>query len=145
MKLKTLLLTLLLSTSLIGTTYADWKDGLDALDKGDFKVAISEFESSANRGDTKAQVLLGIMYGKGTGTPKDDKQALQWFQKAADQGSSSGQTILGLWYADGRGAILKDLSKAKYWIKKAYENPDASANEVKRAKSKWESYELWKY
>jgi TPR repeat protein len=26
-------------------------------------------------------------------------------------------------YANGKG-VLKDLSKAKYWIKKAYEGPD---------------------
>jgi len=41
--------------------------------------------------------------------------------------------------------VLKDLSKAKYWIKKAYENPDASADAIERAKKAWNILELWKY
>jgi len=41
--------------------------------------------------------------------------------------------------------VLKDLSKAKYWIKKAYENPDAGADAIERAKIVWNIYELWKY
>jgi TPR repeat protein len=32
-------------------------------------------------------------------------------------------------YANGEGA-LQDLSKAKYWIKKAYEGGNASTSEV---------------
>jgi TPR repeat protein len=48
-----------------------------------------------------------------------------WYQKAADQGYAEAQSILGVMYANGKG-VLKDLSKAKYWIKKAYEGGDLS-------------------
>jgi hypothetical protein len=41
--------------------------------------------------------------------------------------------------------MLKDLSKAKYWIKKAYENPDVSASTRELAEKGWNQLELWKY
>jgi len=47
-------------------------------------------------------------------------------------------------YADST-VVLKDLSKAKYWIKKAYENPDASASALELAEKAWNELELWKY
>ena len=47
-------------------------------------------------------------------------------------------------YTNGEG-VPKDLSKAKYWIKKAYENPDASASLLGLAEKGWNQLELWKY
>jgi TPR repeat protein len=47
-------------------------------------------------------------------------------------------------YANGEG-VLKDLSKAKYWIKKVYENPDANADTRELAEKGWNQLELWKY
>jgi TPR repeat protein len=43
-----------------------------------------------------------------------------------NQGYAEAQSILGVMYANGKG-VLKDLSKAKYWIKKAYEGGDSKA------------------
>jgi TPR repeat protein len=84
------------------------------------------------------------MYYKDEGVLKDDKQAIKWYRKAADQGYADAQLNLGDTYANGLG-VLKDLSKAKYWIKKAYENPKAIASTVKLAEDKWKVFELWKY
>ena len=47
-------------------------------------------------------------------------------------------------YADSE-LIEQNLSKAKYWIKKAYENPDASASTRESAENNWNKFELWKY
>jgi len=47
-------------------------------------------------------------------------------------------------YAYGEG-VLKDLSKAKYWIKKAYENPSANSKTKNLAEENWNELELWKY
>ena len=69
---------------------------------------------------------------------------MQWFLKAAEQGHASAQYNLGAMYAHGDG-ILKDLSKAKYWIKKAYENPDADVYTRELAEEGWNKLELWKY
>ena len=143
MKLKTLLLTLLLSTSLIGTTYADHLDGLDAYKKGgDYNTAFKEIQPLADQGDAIAQYNLGVMYDYGKGVLKDYQQAAKWYRKAADQGNALAQFSLGRMYAYGEG-VLKDLTKAKYWTKKAYENPDEP--EKGRARITWDKFELWKY
>ena len=65
MELKILLLTLLLSTGLIGTSYADLKDGRDAYNKGDYKTAIKEYKASANQGFANAQHNLALIYANG--------------------------------------------------------------------------------
>ena len=74
----------------------------------------------------------------------DYKTALKEWQSLADQGNASAQYNLGAMYADST-VVLKDLSKAKYWIKKAYENPDASASALELAEKAWNQLELWKY
>jgi hypothetical protein len=35
------------------------------------------------------------------------------------------------------------MTKAKYWIKRAYENPDASSITKDLAKYNWKEFELW--
>jgi len=62
----------------------------------------------------------------------------------AKQGDADAQLNLGVMYANGEG-VLKDLSKAKYWIKKAYENPGVSASTLGLAEKGWNQLELWKY
>jgi len=144
MKLKTLLLVLLLSTSFIGISYADYQDGLDAYGKGDYKTAIKEWKPLAKKGSATAQFNLSNMYSSGRGILRDDIKAEKWMRKAAEQGDAHSQFLLGWMYEDN-SFILRDLSEAKYWINKAYENPNADAMTVRLAKDNWESYELWKY
>ena len=43
------------------------------------------------------------------------------WRKSAEQNFSPAQNNLGVCYAEGIG-IAKDISKAKYWLKKAAEN-----------------------
>ena len=42
--MKILLLTLFLSFSSIGISYADFQNGMNAFDKGEYKVALKEFK-----------------------------------------------------------------------------------------------------
>ena len=144
MKIRALILTLLLSISLVGTTYADYTDGYNAFQRGDYQTAFREWRPLANQGDAAAQSNLGLMYEYGSGVLKDYKEAVKWYRKAAEQGYAKAQGNLGVLYANGDG-ILKDLSKAKYWIKKSYENPDAENSTVELAEENWNKLELWKY
>jgi len=142
-KLKTLLLTLSLLFFGINTpTLADYTDGYNAYQKGDYKTAVSEWKSLADQGEVDAQYNLGVMYENGEGVLQDYKQAVKWYRKAAEQDFASAQHNLGVMYIDGTG-ILKDLGKAKHWIKKAYEGDDAETNKL--AKENWDKFELWKY
>ena len=56
---------------------------------------------AADRGDSRAQSNLGLMYANGTGVARTAAQAAQWYRKAADQGEVSAQFSLGLMYANG--------------------------------------------
>ncbi len=58
-------------------------------------------------------------------------------KKQAARGNIAAQIELGEAYYYGEG-VLKDPSKAKYWIKKAYENGSSKARDI------WENLELWK-
>ena len=135
MKLKILLLTLFLSTSFIGVTYADYKAGVDAFGKGDYKIAFKEFLPLAEEGNSSAQYIIGRLYRLGQGVLKDYKEAAKWYKKAAEQDHSlisdyefrsemylinihKAQYYLGLMYENGKG-VLKDHEKAIKSYKKA--------------------------
>ena len=111
----------------------------------DDKEAVKWFRKAAEQGNVNAQYYLGLMYeDKDRVVLKDDKEAVKWFRKAAEQGHVNAQHTLGLKYVMGQG-VLKNLSEARYWIKKAYENLDADTSEVKSAKKIWNKFEMWKY
>ena len=96
--MKILLPTLFLSFSSIGISYADFQNGMNAFDKGEYKIALKEFKPLANRGDIDAQYILGVMYDDGKGVTKDNKQAIKWYRKAADQGDIDAQNNLDAIY-----------------------------------------------
>lgn len=85
-------------------------------DNGD----ISALQILAERGDAKAQILLGIAYSDGKGVAKDEREAVEWYRKAAEQGHANGQLLLGTAYSDGKG-VSKDEREAVKWWRKAAE------------------------
>ena len=141
MKLKKILISLLLSIGLIGTTclaYADFNDGWTAYSKEDYKTAFKEWRPLAEEGDAKSQTNLGILYFNGRGVLKDYKKAFAWLKKAAEQGEAEAQYILGEIYIEGKVAA-KSFKNAKHWLELAYENGFAGAKVL------WDEHELWKY
>ena len=141
MKLKKILISLLLSIGLIGSTgiaYADFNDGWTAYSKEDYKTAFKEWRPLAEEGDAKSQTNLGILYFNGRGVLKDYKKAFAWLKKAAEQGEAEAQYILGEIYIEGKVAA-KSFKNAKHWLELAYENGFAGAKVL------WDEHELWKY
>ena len=122
--MNTLLLTLTLLISF--NSYADYQDGLDAYEKGDYKTAFNEWQPLAEQGDSEAQYKLGYLYDFGEGVLKDDKEAVKWYTKAAEQGLSKSQYNLSLMYYEGEG-IEQDQIEAVKWLTKAAEQGDADA------------------
>ncbi|MEO5334824.1 MAG: sel1 repeat family protein [Magnetococcus sp. YQC-5] len=70
--------------------------------------------AAAERGDAKAQHVLGAMYTAGKGVPQDDIEAVKWYHKAAEQGDARGQYLLALMYLQGRG-VAQDRVQAYMW------------------------------
>lgn len=68
----------------------------------------------AKRKDANTQFILGLMYYKGEGTPKDYKQALCWYTRAAKQGHFEAQYKLASMYENGEGTP-KDDKQTVYW------------------------------
>src|SRR3990167_4168908 len=65
---------------------------------------IQAIERAARRGDSDAQVDLGLLYMTGDGgSIKDDESAVHWFRRASQQDSPSGYFYLGKMYQEGRG------------------------------------------
>jgi len=126
MKLKTLLLGLLLSTSLISTTYADMNDGWKAYYAKDYATAFKEWKPFAEKGDSVAQNNLGSMYASGEGTLKDYKKSFYWSKKSAEQGIVNSMTRLGRLYDNGKG-VAKDKYESINWYTLAGNAGDVSA------------------
>ena len=110
-----------LSLWLFATTLsfgANFDDGVNAIEKGDYKTALSIFEDLASKGDAEAQYNLGVMYVKGEGVRQDYKKAIEWYEKAATKGDASAQYNLGVMYYNGQ-VVKQDYKKAKEWFGKA--------------------------
>jgi len=58
--------------------------------KNDFRWFIKE----AKAGNTKAFVMVGMMYEKGVGVERDEYQAMRWYEKAVQEESQMGLTNL---------------------------------------------------
>ena len=97
---------------------ADFKSGLAAYDRGDFKTAMREWLPVAERGDANAQFNVGLLYAGGKGVPQDHKKAAEWYRKAADQGVGAAEYNLGVMYANGDG-VPRDVHEAVKWLQRA--------------------------
>jgi TPR repeat protein len=76
----------------------------------------------AETGDLVSILVLGDMYGKGQGIPRDDREAATWYEQGADQGIQSAQHALGHLYRQGLG-VPQDLVKAYVWLRLALTAP----------------------
>jgi len=117
MSLNKILSLFLLSFSLIGSSHADFSDGLDAYNAGDHKTALQEWLSLAEQGDVRAQYNVGWMNAYGIGTLQDYDLAVIWYRQSADQGFVDAQFNLGNMYLRGDG-VEKDDTLAFTWLLK---------------------------
>lgn len=69
--------------------------GFAAFANADYVNALKEFQPAAEKGDARAQVILGQMFRSGRGVPHDAVQAEKWFRLAAAQGNSVAQYEIG--------------------------------------------------
>lgn len=67
------------------------------------KPALVELSALAERGNTDAQLDLGLRYRDGRGVKKDFAEALKWLRKAADAGNAAALDAVGFQYQVGWG------------------------------------------
>jgi hypothetical protein len=83
-----------------------------------YAEALRLTQPAAEKGDPRAQVLLGDMYRLGRGVSKDAAQAAGWYRKAAAQGNAAGQYHLGAMLTAGLG-VARNYPEAMRWHLKA--------------------------
>src|SRR5690606_11837154 len=89
-------------------------EGIDARARGEFTKALQEFRAGAENGDPAAQTLLGEMFERGEGTPRNFPEAAKWYLEAAKQDFAEAQVRLGTLYALGQG-VTQDNEQAFAW------------------------------
>lgn len=92
------------AASLAAPATAGVPEGNAALERFDYRAAMSEFSDAAAMGDAEGQYQLGLLYMLGHGGIQQDYgRAAQWFQRAAATGHSRAMYMLAKLYATGNG------------------------------------------
>lgn len=132
LKSKFLILVVCLITTFTNSTLAQTKEnanfkaGVQAIDANNMPLAFKNFLIAAKEGHADSQFNVGLMYEKGIGTTKNEKEALIWYNKAAEQGNPGAQFNLGVLYENGIGTPI-DYAKANKWYRKAAVQDDGLA------------------
>lgn len=108
---------------------AGLQEGVSAYKRGHFSIALKELTPLAEKGDAKAQAILGDMHSSGSGVPQDHAKAASWYRKAAEQGNGAAQTSLGVMHERGIG-VPQDDKQAASWFHKAAEHGHAEAQYI---------------
>jgi hypothetical protein len=93
------------------------EEGMAEHYRGNHARALELLHPIAEKGNVKAQGLLGQIYLRGEGV-RDYQQALKWCRLAANQGDVNAQANLGLMYGRGKG-VDPDYHEAVKWYRLA--------------------------
>jgi TPR repeat protein len=77
-----------------GALAGPWEDGMAAYNRGDYVPAIRLFRPLAEKGNPKAQSVLGVMYRRGQGVARNSAHAFVWFSLAAARGDAKAKAEL---------------------------------------------------
>src|SRR5690606_36045972 len=97
-----------------------------AYQRGWFLTAFSLALQRAEKGDARAQTLLGVLLSRGLGVKQDLAAAADWYRLAGDAGDPEAQYALGQFYLDGTG-VKQDAAKAAGLFRKAADAGQAVA------------------
>jgi TPR repeat protein len=96
MRKRTIVVGAIMAVQLIafGAFAGPWEDGMAAYNRGDYMPAIRLFRPLAEQGNPKAQSVLGVMFRKGEGVPRNSARAHMWFSFAAARGDAKAKAEL---------------------------------------------------
>lgn len=102
----------------VKSAHATLNSGRQAIDKGDYRAAVTELLPLARKGNAAAQYYIALLLHQGKGLPEDNRAAAEWARKAAAQGNADAETLLGFLYVQGQGVPRDDVEAAR-WFEKA--------------------------
>jgi uncharacterized protein len=88
--------------------------GQAALSRGDYQQAAHLLLPAANRGNPRAQAMLGFLYENGFGVPQNYDVAFDFYGAAAERGDPQAQYLLGLLYDKGFGTGRSEILAYKW-------------------------------
>ena len=95
---------------------AQMRKAAAAYEHREFDTALAIWRPLAEQGNAEARTLLGAMYWRGEGVPRDHKEAARLYLLAADQGYARAQNDIGFMYAFGEGIPPRDDVQAYKWL-----------------------------
>lgn len=95
----------------LGAKLDDMSIAYGAYISGDYITALRIIEPLAEKGDVRAQYILGYMHENGHVAAQNFVLAAKWYRMAAEQGDAISEISLGLLYEHGKG-VVKDLAEA---------------------------------
>lgn len=98
-----------------------------AFDQGQYITAHTLAKAAAERDEPEALTLLGRIYEKGLGVPKDELTAARLYRRGAELGDTEALFAFGVMLAAGRG-IQKDLEGAAQLFERAARKGHPEAN-----------------
>ncbi len=87
----------------------------EAYDAGRYADAVAMWRPCAEQGNADAQYILGVMYERGDGVPRDYVEAVRLYRLAAEQGHANAQTALGTMYFTGDGVPQDDVEAVRLY------------------------------
>lgn len=104
----------------------DYQAGYRAYQSGQYKTALSHWQTAALNDDPHAQYALGLLYYRGNVGSPDYREAAKWFGQAARANHGNATYYLGLMYFNGWG-LANDQFRATDYFKRALRiNPNNS-------------------
>lgn len=133
----------LAAAALATPAVASVRDGVEAWARGDYAVAVAEWQGPAAEGDPDAMFNMGQAYRLGRGVPEDMARAEELYQAAARAGHVQAADTYGLMlFQDGRreaalpyvqAASTRGDPRAQYLLGIAHFNGDLVERDWERA------------
>lgn len=134
MRLITCIAMMLLAVTVPGHANS-LSSGNSAFARGDYVKAARMLLPLAERGNARAQALVGFMYATGQGIPQSYDAAAYWYRLSAEQGDVTAQYLLGLAYDKGQGVPLDEVAAYKWLNLAAARAPKRSRDDFARLRN----------
>ena len=123
LNLKSKVLTLLLFIGGMCPTFVcadNFEDAVNAINSQNYKIAFKMILPLAEKGHPAAQLILGMMYFKGTGVEKNIVEADKWLLISEKQGQDAGKkNRIFVERQMNSNQISKARKLAKDWLQKS--------------------------
>ena len=122
LNIRTLIITLFVLSGIVSPSFVkadDFQDAVRIVNNRDFATAYKMLVPLAEKGHAAAQLILGMMYFKGTGVEKNIVKADKWLLISEKQGQEAGKkNRIFVERQMNSDQISKARKLAKGWLQK---------------------------